>query len=282
MGKLRLRSRAGQRFIEFSCSLIALGLFLFFVILPLWALFGDLDQGLLRLERRLSKVKTEQSYFKQDGQASIGSKTKLRGIETAQALLEIQQLAGRQNVVIERITLQGDPAADREGRIIVTPLELSLRCSEVSLMRFLREIKRLDFLCRIERLGIAGDPAAGGMVRGRLSLAKIDIVAAGPWMIRTAPELLPFSPARNLFSAASSAGPENTRADAQSPKDVVGNLALVGIINDGTLQAAIEDRKRSRSYFLVQGDVFSGMKVVAIRKNEVILEKDGVSYNLGM
>jgi hypothetical protein len=302
IGRNLLFSTIVTRFKErlFMFALFLLLIFCAGIILPGIQRWYRLEGEIMQLRDRLSRTKAYQTIAKDNPITQPVISGDSKNVDLADALLLIQQLANTSGVSIESIK----PNESIEARVksvsyTVTPIELSIYCQEPSLARFMAGLEKCKFLARISSISVSPDARNEGMIRGRIKLEKIDLVSFQANDMKSAiwnkkadlkegrgvdyqkQDEAHFSVIANkrLFKS-----PEESKSKNIQPmedrKDFLQDINLVGIMDDQGRKAIVEDKKTSKTYYLSVGDSISGMKVSEIKENEVVLEKDGTSYNL--
>lgn len=82
---------------------------------------------------------------------------------------------------------------------------------------------------------------------------------------------------KNLFAASKSQSSKRPKAPDM---DISKRFSLVGIIAGDDLQAIIEDKDTSKTYYLYEEDSFSGVIVEEIKKGRVVLDYNGENLTL--
>ena len=123
--------------------------------------------------------------------------------------------------------------------------------------------------------------------RNNFSISKIDKKAAPALNQSPKKTALPYIEdysvyskaigAKKLFSVSQSQKAKRPQAPAM---DVSKRFSLVGIIAGDNLQAIIEDKDTSKTYYLYEQDSFNGVIVEEIKKGRVILDYNGESLAL--
>ena len=85
---------------------------------------------------------------------------------------------------------------------------------------------------------------------------------------------------KKLFKACGALETKKIQLAADSRKEMIQHLNLVGIVSDKDVQAVIEDTKTSKIYYVKAGDSLSGVAVKAIKDQEVVLDDAGAQYSL--
>lgn len=77
---------------------------------------------------------------------------------------------------------------------------------------------------------------------------------------------------KNLFSSSDSSKAKRAKAPAM---DVSKRFSLVGIIAGEKPQAIIEDKDNSKTYYLYEGEAFSGVVIESIQKGKAVIDYNG-------
>ena len=255
------------------------------VIEPLLSLNRKVDAGLIEAKHRISQAQDYLSYLGKDKTMTVPKKN-FKGVDVSTVLLEIQKVALEDDVKIENIRLQDSREINNGSIYQKTPIELDVSGSESSFARFMAGLEQCNFLCRVAHLTIASDPGSEDAIKGLVRLEKIDLIK---WRDSDSSfDLRPERPRpyeakaqlRKLFKSPLVLRPKNVQVALDGLGDVIKDLNLVGIIQDGTRKAVIEDKKTAKTYFLRAADSIGDMKVSEIKEDEVILEAAGGSFTL--
>lgn len=97
----------------------------------------------------------------------------------------------------------------------------------------------------------------------------------------TSGEYVKMSKQRDIFSREQRAAVEGSAVDDKPPDPrTKTDLQLVGIYFSEAPEVIIEDKAEKKTYFLKEGDNIKGTKVKSIRQDRVILESNGMDWEL--
>ncbi|MDD4909302.1 MAG: hypothetical protein PHR44_01290 [Candidatus Omnitrophica bacterium] len=85
---------------------------------------------------------------------------------------------------------------------------------------------------------------------------------------------------KNLFRSTARRESQAGGAPKKELRELIKDLALIGIIADEEPQAIIEDRATRQSYFLKKGEGVNGLEVAEIKENKVVFEYQGERVDL--
>lgn len=271
--------------------LILLIIFLSKVTWPALDIWYETDKDLRYMTQRLFIVKTWQALTKEGERLFVP----FDPTDTADALLQIENLAKKAGVVMESI--RPKEATDTKYpsfQYLKSVIELRLNGTETSLISFLTGLKKLGFLSRITDISIRADSKNESTVKSQIKLEKIDDLKVYPEVIDARELSILHDPGaqilkednildkgkRNLFRNLLALVSKNIEVIGDGRVNVIKDLNLVGIVQDADIKAVIEDKKTLKTFFLNIDDMIAGMKVAEIKENEVVLEADGIRYNL--
>ena len=263
------------------------------MIKPLFGVYRGLKMRLSELKHRISDVQVFAPQLKKLEPASFTEIKNLQGVAMAEVFSEIQKLASQEGVVLERIKFNGGGAEGEKQLFRNVSFELSLRSPEAAYLKFLRGLRRLNFLCRVNHLKVRADAKNEGMILSDVYLEKIDILGpvsekdlSQPFLKEGSAEKLQdasgFLIKGNLFKMPVIKVAKDIQVSQGQGSGILKNLKLVGIVDDGGVKAALEDLKTQKTYFLKEGDSLAGLKLDEIKKDEVIFEAEGAQYSLVM
>lgn len=283
-----------KRLLEGALSFLLLGYFLNQLILPLLKIESDLRAKIKLFEYRFDVGQKYLSLIKKESQARLLYQKRDR-VDTTEVLASLESLALQTGVVISGIRPKETAKSGSGSRTYTTiPLDLEIYAKEGSLARFIAGLGSLDFLCRVVQLTIAPDTKSDKGVIGQLRLEKIDslplhgpleqktLFGVLPETFKRQKEYLSLAAQRQLFKTPLAARPKNVQISLIGENDFIKNFSLVGIIEDGTSKAVVEDKRSGKTYFLNVQDSLGDFKVTQIKQGELLLEASGVSYTLTM
>ena len=256
--------------------------------MPSFNINQQINSELIQVRERLSQIKNYVSAVGKDQKKSLLLNGNYEAMEEAEALSEVQKLAQDHEIKIENVRLKDPHEVSLKGLVYAaSPIELGVGGTESALICFAEGLGKTKFLNRLAHVSVSVDPQNEDKIRAQIRLEKIDIrkfrqpdVTGLPFQ-HTEPSILKARGAK-LFRLPQEMKSKNVLIPLEGRTDIVKDLNLVGIVDDGGRKAVIEDQKTSKTYFLSVGDLISEMKVVEIKDSEVVLEMQGVRYNLLM
>lgn len=85
---------------------------------------------------------------------------------------------------------------------------------------------------------------------------------------------------KDLFKAQVVVEAKKSGIPKKEVREMIKNLSLMGIISEDDPQAIIEDKASRKSYTLSRGEYISGMEIVEIKNNKIVLEYEGQRFDL--
>jgi hypothetical protein len=255
---------------------------------PLRQFNGSLNTGLMKARERLNRI---EAYSRLRAKVHAAADLKrLEYVDAGEALSAIQKLAKNTGVVLEYIRLKNQEGS-RQSDYKIVPFDVSFSGPDAGLMRFLIGVRSLEFLCRITNLHIRSDPGQDGLVKAQMRLEKIDLLPAvfakdlsGITLSgenkKNDNEYTDAAEKRKLFKGLFPLLSKNVHVALAGRQDVMRDLNLVGIIDDGGIKAVLEDKKTQKTLFLSKGDSIEGLTVYEIRENEVVFKDGESTFNL--
>jgi len=159
----------------------------------------------------------------------------------------------------------------KKGAVTVVPFDLTLSGQEWAVLNFLDLIREAVFASRFENIKISADTKAQAQVRLRLKLEKLDHNGLKYVFKNQDHKALDLS-GRQLFKPFSQLV---SQAVAVSRPDILKDLSLVGIIDDGQIKAVFEDKKEQKTYFLKKDDCIEDACLSEIEEKQVtFLQED--------
>lgn len=271
--------------------LMLLVIFLSKVAWPALKICQKTNEELKYTTHRLATVKTWQALAKK-GETYL---TPFEPIDTADALLRIENLAKKTVVIMENIKPKETAVVKYPSfKYLKSVIELRMSGTEASLISFLAGLKKLGFLSRITDISIKVDPKNEATVKSQIKLEKIDDLEVYPHLIdlqklsilhnlgtqTLKKDTVLDKEKRKLFRNPLALVSKNIEVTGDGRVNIIKDLNLVGIVQDAGIKAVIEDKKTLKTFFLNIDDMIAGMKVAEIKENEVVLEADGIRYNL--
>lgn len=258
------------------------------IILPSFNINRQINSELIQVQERLSRIKNYVSAVDKDRKKSLLLNKNYEAMEIAEALSEVQKLAQDNGIKIENVRLKDLHEVSSKGiDYSASPIELGVGGTESALIGFATGLEQCKFLNRLAHVSISVDPQNEDKIKAQIRLEKIDIRKfSQPDMTESLvyhsePSILKAKGAK-LFRLPQEMKSKNVLIPLEGRTDVLKDLNLVGIVDDGGRKAVIEDQKTSKTYFLNVGDLISEMKVIEIKDSEVVLEAQGAHYNLLM
>jgi hypothetical protein len=265
-------------FREGLCA-VFLGAYAIAAFVPLASLAKDCDSSLARMKAR--------AYFIASYKKETPPFLLLRNVDGAQALRELEKLSQETGMVLENARLDKEENF-RGPDYKALPLSLSLSGPEAGLMKFLGGIKKMGFACRLVCLRVEANLLKEEGVRAQMQLEKIECARCASFdphrIVFKRSQAIEASQGlaeeRKLFKNPGPGPAKNISAASGGRPDIMQDLSLVGIVEDEERQAVLEDKKTHKTIFLRRDDIFEGLRVVAIRAHELVLQKDNTTYNL--
>lgn len=241
---------------------------------------------------RIAQAQVRLSFLERHGSdfptASGIDSMNMRKSDAASVVAEVRRAAEQNGVVVERLAVGSEEASAKEHASLLS-LDVNASLPQSKLLSFLGSFKNFDFLCRVISLKIKPDRAQDDRLQLSLRLERVNL-SAPPSLSAIRRAASDFKPhrqgrvgtsVRSIFkkpveSSGRTIQPVRVAGDDTGIKD----LNLVGIITDGETRAVIEDKKASKTYYLVKDDEIAGMRVAEILQQEVILEKNGERTSL--
>lgn len=212
-----------------------------------------------------------------------------RELDESKAVREIHRLATGAGMKVESIR----PAAAPPGRGRWAYEELFLNVtgqgSEAALFSFLRALVSGEYLWRLHECDLHSGSKKDTGMDGRWKIGILRHVkrAAGSRRLalseifRQEEPLAWPSPGRTVFSAVAPLAAQEISLSAMT--DVLKDFELVAVIDDGSAQATVKDRRTNRSFVVREGDAIQGMRVARIGDKVVTLAgSGGLTHRLSM
>lgn len=293
MEAVRLLSDLKRMKIARSCLVpAALAAFWLFMVVSLLRSGGVLKRTIGDCRVRLEKARAYLAFIKKEEDFRFVYNRERVGGELTVALAELQRVASDAGLHITALRPQQGQECRQGPGVVATPIAMTLEGTEDSFIRFLRELRRLSFLCRPVSLDLAPQRSGDGTMHVQLVVEKIDKARGDrigrvskpfpPLDYRAAGDpLASFTPKR-IFKTPAVIKPKNIQAASGEETAPLKDLYLVGIVDDGGVRAVIEDKKALKTYFLNTGDRLGQATVVAIKGQEVILEVGREQYTMAL
>lgn len=210
--------------------------------------------------------------------------------DAGQVMSDIRGLAFETGAVIERFSF-GPETRSAKDKVYVLPVELSVTVAQNVFPHFVSGLKKLSFLSRITFLSARPDPSGDENLRLTLKVERLRLSspvsqevlskAAMDFELPVPESRLPVPKNARIFKNRIRSGRSMVNVPLPSGEAFdVGNYGLVGIVNDGSLKAVVEDKRAGKSCFLSQDDEIGGMRVAEILEQEVVLEGVSGRYSL--
>jgi len=237
-------------------------------------------------ENRILLVK--QYFPKQD--AVMKPLRQLKDADGPTVIVAIRRLAQNSGAAINRFAL-GLEEVVAKRQTSVLPMELSVVMPQKSLLAFVTGLADLDFLCRIVSLNVKPDTSNDENLRLSLKAERVRILkpptqevlrrSASDFKAADVRLTSAVAPGRKIFKNIVQPARRIIEAAVGAAEGLaISDLSLVGIIDDGVPKAVVEDKKASKTYYLVKDDEIGGMRVAEILEQEIVLEKAGTRYSL--
>ena len=246
-----------------------------FVFLPLLKIDRNLDKHVSVLSKRLASV----SGYKNIQSRNEYVRFEAEGVNDEQALSKIEELSQQAGTRLEYIDVK-KPGAGNKPYMAVTPVVLSLSGPEHSLFNFLALIREAGFYSRLVTFSIKADTGDGTAARLQVEIEK----AWHPGLVyvfrkkNSRSGLYSSGENRQLFKVFTA--PAILKKNIAGRPDMIKDMALVGIIDDGSVKAVVEDRKAQKTFYLKIDDCVEDLCVTAIHESEIVLQNALESFNL--
>ncbi len=195
------------------------------------------------------------------------------------ALVKLQEMAESAGMRLDYVDVS-DKKLDKQERVAVLPIKLSLSGPESALISFLGLLRGSEFLNKLVRLSVKPDAKSDNLVQAQIYIEKIDYYGLKYIFRKKSRDAIAQTNVRagSLFKSFFQSTPKNMNIGASS--DTFRDLALVGIVDDGNLKAVIEDKKTQKAVFLKKDDCIGDLCIAQIKESEVLLEGNGNTYSL--
>lgn len=257
------------------------------IVHPLWSYGAYLTGVLSSLKRQVSWVREGDLWAgRHKDKKHLIAPCEL---DEVSAVRELHRIATAAGMKVESI--RPAPAPSGPGPWVYDELYLHVtgQGSEVALFSFMRVLVSGDHLWRLHECDLRSGSKKDTGMSGRWKIGILRHVKRAIGSQRLAfsevfreEELLAWpSSGRTVFSAAAPLPTEEISLGAMT--DALKDLALIAVIDDGSAQAAVLDRRTNRSFVVREGDAIDGMSVAEISDRAIILmESGGVTHRLSM
>jgi hypothetical protein len=245
------------------------------------------------LKSKQLSARSYQEYFKDDIRDIRALTKQLNDADVAQILSALEEKANVSGALLQHVSPKELVVKGPFGLI---PIELDFSVPQAKLKDFMLKLEELP-LVFIKKAEVFPIDKGEDSVKGHVTIEKV-ILKLGRQQVdknvlgkndlarlkqfiderKTSKQLS--QPAKDLFRRPVETVTRNIQASSEDTQNLLKDLNLAGIVDDGVVKAVIEDKKAGKTYFLKIGDVISGLKVLKIADQEVVLEGNGQNYSL--